>query len=156
MPKSDMLATIQENCQISKKVKIICREGDRRFKRDLEQLSLNTAKNIIINQYSHETKDVSKSLLAILNRANRKKERYHIVTSVSQKEDAQLCKVIGLDEVEIIKPDDFLARLEAQTTRQPGLPIIYEDFFNFDGDEIYFKYEKSLFWKNFWGVYIFI
>ncbi len=149
IPKSEMLATIQENCQISKKVKIICREGDRRFKRDLEQLSLNTAKNIIINQYSHETKDVSKSLLAILNRANRKKERYHIVTSVSQKEDSQLCKVIGRDEVEIIEPDDFLARLEAQTTRQPGLPIIYEDFFNFDGDEIYFKSEKSLFGKTF-------
>ena len=132
------------------------REGDRRFKRDLEQLSLNTAKNIIINQYSHETKDVSKSLLAILNRANRKKERYHIVTSVSQKEDAQLCKVIGRDEVEIIEPDDFLARLEAQTTRQPGLPIIYEDFFNFDGDEIYFKSEKSLFGKLLGNVYLHI
>ena len=123
--------------------------------KDLEQLSLNTAKNIIINQYSHETKDVSKSLHAILNRANRKKERYHIVTSVSQKEDAQLCKVIGRDEVEIIEPDDFLARLEAQTTRQPGLPIIYEDFFNFDGDEIYLNL-KNLFGKTFGNVYLHI
>ena len=149
MPKSEMLAIIQDNCQITKKVKIICREGDRRFKRDLEQLSLDTAKNIIINQYSHETKDVSKSLLAILNRSTRKKGRFHIITSVSQKEDAKLCKVIGGDEVEIIEPGDFLARLEAQTTRQPGLPIIYEDFFNFDGDEIYFKAEKSLFGKTF-------
>ena len=60
-----------------------------------------------------------------------------------------MCKVIGRDEVEIIEPDDFLARLEAQTTRQPGLPIIYEDFFNFDGDEIYFKAEKSLYGKTF-------
>ena len=40
-------------------------------------------------------------------------------------------------------------QLEAQTTRQPGLPIIYEDFFNFDGDEIYFKSEQSLFGKTF-------
>ena len=95
MPKSEMLAIIQDNCQITKKIKIICREGDRRFKRDLEQLSLNTPKNIIINQYSHETKNVSKSLLAILNRSTQKKGRYHVVTSVSQKEDAKLCKVIG-------------------------------------------------------------
>ena len=149
LPRNEMLSAINENCNISKNVKIICREGDRRFKSDLEQLSLDTAKNIIINQYSHETKDVSKSLLAILNRANRKKDNYHIVTSVSEEDDASLCKVIGKDEVEIIEPNDFLARLEAQTTRQPGLPIIYEDFFNFDGDEIYFKTENKLFGRKF-------
>ena len=147
--KDEMFNTIKKNIKDFKNTKIIFREGDRRIKNDLDQLNLNDAKAIIINNHSHQNSDVSKTLLAIINKENRKKGKYHIVAVVNNKEDATLCKLIGKDEVEIIESNNFLARLEAQTCRQSGLPLVYEKILNFAGDEFYFKKEKSLIDKKF-------
>ena len=38
---------------------------------------------------------------------------------------------LGKDELQLIESNDFLARLEAQTCRQLGLPYVYEELFNF-------------------------
>ncbi len=142
--RDEMFTIIKNNIKDFKNTKIICREGDRRFKNDLNQLNLNNTKSIIINQHSHKKSDVSKTLLAILNNENRRKTPFHIVAVVNDQEDARLCKLIGKDEVEIIESHNFLARLEAQTCRQHGLPLIYEEILNFAGDEIYFNNFKSL------------
>ena len=147
--KDEMYNNVRKNIKDFKNTKIIFREGDRRIKNDLYQLNLNEAKAIVINNHSHVQSDVSKTLLAILNRDDRKKGKYHIVAVVNNKEDATLCKLIGKDEVEIIESNNFLARLEAQTCRQSGLPLVYEEILNFDGDEIYFKEEKTLVDKKF-------
>ena len=148
-PREQMKQIINKEIKNFKNTKIIFRQGDRCVKNDLIQLNLDESKAIIINQHSHQLSDVSKTLLAIINKPNRKKEPYHIVASVNNKEEAILCKLIGKDEVEIIESHDFLVRLESQTCRQSGLPLVYEELLNFAGDEIYFKKERSLIGKSF-------
>jgi archaellum component FlaG (FlaF/FlaG flagellin family) len=148
-PREQMKQIINKEIKNFKNTKIIFREGDRCVKNDLIQLNLDESKAIIINQHSHQLSDVSKTLLAIINKPSRKKEPYHIVASVNNKEEAILCKLIGKDEVEIIESHDFLVRLESQTCRQSGLPLVYEELLNFVGDEIYFKKERSLIGKSF-------
>ena len=49
---------------------------------------------------------------------------------------------------------NFLARLEAQTCRQHGLPLIYEEILNFAGDEIYLIISKISIIRNFLRFYI--
>ena len=147
--RDEMYNIIKNNIKDFKNTKIICREGDRRYKNDLAQLNLNDSKSIIINQHSHKKSDVSKTLLAILNNESRRKTPFHIVAVVNDQEDARLCKLIGKEEVEIIESHNFLARLEAQTCRQHGLPLIYEEILNFAGDEIYFNNFKNLNNKKF-------
>mgnify|MGYP001201871316 CR=1 FL=1 len=151
--RNEMRNLLKKSISNFKGTEIIFREGDRCIKNDLVQLNLDNAKSIIINQHSDNNNDVSKTLLAILNREDRKKEQYHIVAVVSSKEESILCKLIGKNEVEIIESNDFLARLEAQTCRQSGLPLVYEELLNFDGDEIYFKTEESLVGKCFSEAY---
>ena len=148
-PRNEMRNLIKKSISDYKGTEIIFREGDRCIKNDLTQLNLDNAKSIIINQHSDNNNDVSKTLLAILNREDRKKDPYHIVAVVTSSQEATLCKLIGKDEVEIIESNDFLARLEAQTCRQSGLPLVYEELLNFDGDEIYFKKEANLVGKSF-------
>ena len=148
-PREQMKQIINKEIKNFKNTKIIFRQGDRCIKNDLIQLNLDESKAIIINQHSHQLSDVSKTLLAIINKPDRKKEPYHIVASVNNKEEAILCKLIGKDEVEIIESHDFLVRLESQTCRQSGLPLVYEELLNFAGDEIYFKKERSLIGKSF-------
>lgn len=147
--RNEMRTFINKSISDFKGTEIIYREGDRCIKNDLIQLNLDDAKSIIINQHSDKNNDTSKTLLAILNRENRKKDPYHIVAVVASTQEATLCKLIGKNEVEIIESNDFLARLEAQTCRQSGLPLVYEELLNFDGDEIYFKNEASLVDKKF-------
>ena len=145
-----MYQKINENIKIkNKNVKIICRQGDCRYKASVEIVSPDTAKVIIINPNSHSETDVFKTLLAITNRTNRKKDNFHIVTSINNREEIALCKTIGKKELEIIDTNVFLPRLEAQTIRQAGLPIVYEDLLDFDGDEIYLKKEEKLYGKLF-------
>ena len=132
--RNEMRTFINKSISDFKGTEIIYREGDRCIKNDLIQLNLDDAKSIIINQHSDKNNDTSKTLLAILNRENRKKDPYHIVAVVASTQEATLCKLIGKNEVEIIESNDFLARLEAQTCRQSGLPLVYEELLNFDGD----------------------
>jgi K+/H+ antiporter YhaU regulatory subunit KhtT len=140
---------------IKKKIKqfggtrIICRQGDRRSVTDLQQLSLETSKSIIINQHYQALSDVPKTLLAI-NKSRRQRFReLHVVAIVESEEDAELCNIIGGNEVEIIHAKYFLARLEAQTCRQRGLPHVYTELLNFAGDEIYIQEENALVGRNY-------
>jgi len=147
--KSEMMKGIQKNIGETGKTKIICRQGDRRSPNDLRQVSLDTAKSIIINQHINNPGDVPKCLLAIINNATRKVGKFHIVAVVDSQEEYQICQLIGKDEVEVIHASDFLARLEAQTCRQSGLPHVYTELLNFSGDEIYFQLEPELYGKTY-------
>ena len=142
--KPDMVTAINKNVGYLGRTRIVCRQGDRRSKTDLSQVSLDTAKCIIINQHSHVPSDVSRTLLAIINRTHRRQELLHVVAVVDSASEAELCAIIGKNEVEIIQTGDFLARLEAQTCLQTGLPYVYQEILNYAGDEIYFKEETKL------------
>jgi ion channel POLLUX/CASTOR len=143
-PKPDMITAINKNVGQTGRTRIVCRQGDRWAQTDLRQLSLDTTKCIIINQHSHVPSDVARTLLAIINRPDRRQELLHIVAVVETQQEAELCRIIGKNEVEIIQTGDFLARLEAQTCLQTGLPYVYQEILNYAGDEIYFKEEPKL------------
>jgi len=89
LPKPEMQKGMTKNLPNTGKTKLLFRQGDRRTPNDLDQLSLDTAKCIIINQHSHEPSDVSKSLLAILNRETRQNKKFHIVAVVETDDDAE-------------------------------------------------------------------
>ena len=147
--KPDMVSAINKNLGHTGRTRIVCRQGDRRSKNDLSQLSLDDAKSIIINQHSNKPSDVAKTLLAIINRPDRTNKELHIVAVVETEQEADLCGVIGKDEVVIIQKGDFLARLEAQTCLQTGLPHVYQDLLDYAGDEIYFKEETILIGRSY-------
>ena len=142
--KPDMVSAINKKLGPTGRTRIVCRQGDRRSKNDLRQLSIDNAKSIIINQHLNKPSDVAKTLLAIINRPDRLNKKLHIVAVVETEEEADLCRVIGKEQVVIIQKGDFLARLEAQTCLQTGLPHVYRDLLDYAGDEIYFKKEATL------------
>ena len=90
LPREKMKAVVTRNIKDFKNSTIIFREGDRHTKSSLYQLNLDEAKSIIINQHATKSDEVYKTLLAIINRDERKKEPYHIVAVVENEEDAEL------------------------------------------------------------------
>lgn len=135
----------------TKNTRIICRSGNPVDIRDLSIVNPDHAKSIIITSPKDDFGDakVIKSVLAITNKTERKKERYHIVAEIREAKNLEAAKVAGKGEATYILTDDLIARIAAQTCRQTGLSSVYTELLDFSGDEIYFKFEPSLVGKTF-------
>jgi ion channel POLLUX/CASTOR len=92
---------------------------------------------------------VIKTVLAIRNHPDRRKEPYHIVSVIRNMKNMDVARVVGKDEVEWIGSGDVISRIIAQTSRQVGLSAVYTELLDFRGNEIYFHWDPSLENKTF-------
>lgn len=74
---------------------------------------------------------------------------YHIIAEIQDPKNESAAKVAGRNEVEIVFAHSTISKIIAQTCRQPGLSVIYEELLNFDGDEIYSDHFPDLVGKTF-------
>ena len=144
--------------QLGKRIKnrgrtrIICRNGNPLDIADIEIVSPNTARSIIVLPPPTSPDPdlyVIKTVLAIINNPNRRAEPYHIVTVVQTRKSLEVIKMIGNGEVQALFVGDLVARITAQTARQPGLSLIFEELLSFNGNEIYFEEQSELVGKSF-------
>ncbi len=150
--KVEMEDEIRERIQIRGKTRIICRRGSPIDPNDIEITNPHSAKSIIILPPENNDPDteVIKTVLAITNNPNRRAEKYHIVTQISNEKNLNVLKLAGAnDHMQAVLTGDLIARVVAQTSRQSGLSVVYTELLNFGGDEIYFKYEPALTGKTF-------
>jgi K+/H+ antiporter YhaU regulatory subunit KhtT len=137
-----------------KNTKIICRRGNPNDMQDLDIANPQASKSIIILAPEIENPDplTIKTILAITNNPNRRKEAYHIIAEMNNERNVEVAKMVGKEEVEIILTDDVIGKIMVQTSRQSGLSIVYTELMDFDGAEIYFKEEKALIGKSYGDV----
>ena len=98
---------------------------------------------------SNPDAEVIKTILAITNNPERRQEPYHIIAEIRDAKNFEVTKMVGRDEVEIVTVGYLISRIIAQTCRQSGLSIVYNELLDFGGDEIYFKEEPALVGKTF-------
>ncbi len=149
--KVDMEDEIRAKVPNHKHVEVVCRSGSSIDMSDLEIVSLNTARSIIVLAPEGDDADncVIKTLLAITNNPNRREEPYHIVTEIQDVTNIEAARLVGKDEATILFVSDIIAHIIAQTCRQSGLSQVYTELLNFEGDEIYFKEEAGLVGRTF-------
>jgi len=134
------------------RTRIICRNGNPLDISDIEIVSPNTARSIIVLPPANSADPdlyVIKMLLALINNPNRRPEPYHIVTLVHTHKNLEVIKMIGNGEVQALFVGDLVARITAQSARQPGLSQIFEELLSFNGNEIYFEKQEELVGKGF-------
>jgi voltage-gated potassium channel Kch len=144
--KVEMEDEVRAKVHNNKKTEVVCRSGSPIDMSDLEIVSLNTARSIIVLAPEGEDADncVIKTLLAITNNPNRRTEPYHIVTEIQDVANIEAARLVGKDEATILFISDIIAHIIAQTCRQSGLSVVYTELLNFEGDEIYFSEEPGL------------
>ncbi len=150
--KVEMEEQIRERVEAKGSTKVIVRSGNPIDLNDLELGSPHTARSIIVLPPESDDADshVIKTILAITNNPKRRKEPYHIVTQIRNRENMDVVRMIGADDkVFPLLTGDLIARVVAQTSRQSGLSVVYTELMNFGGDEIYFKQEPGLSGKTF-------
>jgi voltage-gated potassium channel Kch len=139
--KVEMEDEIRARVKRTGRTRIVCRSGSPVDVGDLEIVSLQTAKSIVV--LSGDAADANadaatiKTILAITNSQDRRAERYHIVAEILRPSNLDVARMVGRDEVELILVGDLIARIIAQTCRQSGLSVVYTELLDFDGDEIY-------------------
>ncbi|NTU75656.1 MAG: potassium transporter TrkA [Anaerolineaceae bacterium] len=139
--KVEMEDAIRLKIGSTKNTRVVCRNGSPMEMADLKIASINQSRSVIIlspEDNSNPDSEVIKVVVAITNMPDRRSEPYHIVAELRNPENLSIAKVVGKDEVEWVKVGDLIARIIAQTCRQSGLSVVYNELLDFGGDEIYF------------------
>ncbi|MGH2348262.1 MAG: CASTOR/POLLUX-related putative ion channel [bacterium] len=139
--KVEMLDDVRRRVGPTPALRVVCRTGSPADPADVEMVSVDTARAIIILAPDGEPDPdaaVIKAVLAITNRPHRRREPYHIVAELRDEKNTDVLRLVAPDEIEIVVVSDLVARIIAQTCRQPGLSAVYLELLAFEGDEIYF------------------
>lgn len=152
MDKVEMEDEINARFPSTGKTRIICRSGSPLDLSDLEVAAPHDARSIIIlspDDVSGPDTYVIKSILALTNNPNRRKEQYHIVAELREERNIEAAQLVGNNETVLVLSSDLIARVAAQTCRQSGLSVVYTELLDFEGAEIYMKAEHSLTGKTY-------
>lgn len=149
--KVEMEEELRDKVGATGKTRLVCRTGSPIDLTDLEIVSLNTARAIIVvaPEDAEPDSSVIKTILAITNNPQRHAGKYHIVAEIGDPKNLEVARMVGRDEVELVLVGDLISRIVAQTCRQSGLSVVYTELLDFGGDEIYFKAEPALAGRTF-------
>ncbi|KQX38208.1 hypothetical protein ASD04_11360 [Devosia sp. Root436] len=127
--------------------RVICRSGAPTDLYDLSLVSPQQARSIIV--LSPEGADdadsqVIKTILALVNDPRRREAPYRIAAEIRDAANAEVGRVVGGEEAQLVLADDLIARIIAHSSRQAGLSAVYSELLDFDGCEIYTLEQPSL------------
>lgn len=149
--KEELDDEIRQRIPDTRNTKIIVRSGSPLSSAAISVVNPNEARSIIVLAGEDDNTDtyVIKSVLAITNGKNRKKEPYHIVAELKDPKNMEAAELVGNDETIFVLSADLISRITAQTCRQSGLSVVYSDLLQFEGDEIYFSDEPKVIGKSY-------
>ncbi len=149
--KVEMEDEIAAKVPNTKNTRIICRSGDPTDLHDIGIVNPQTARSIIIVSPEEEDADsrVVKTILALVNDPARRAEPYRIAAELREQRNADIARVVGGSEVQLVLADDLISRIMVQSTRQPGLSAVFTELLDFDGCEIYTTEQAALVGKSF-------
>ena len=149
--KVEMEDEIRQRVPDTKTTRIISRSGSPIEVADLATASVHTSRSVIVLAPETEDPDteVIKTLLAITNDPIRRAEPYRIVAEIKEPRNVAVARLASGGEAQLVLGGELIGRIAAQTCRQPGLSVVYQDLLDFDGDEMYFWTAPELVGRKF-------
>ena len=130
-----------------KTTRIVTRSGDVSTIANLDMVSIESARSVIIlascdDTDSAEDKAASdakgiQTVLATMGRATRD-EDFSVVVEIFNPTHREIVRSSFPDHVVTVNTSDVLAKLLVQTSRSVGLSVVYNEILSFDGCEMYF------------------
>ena len=96
--------------------RVVCRSGSPLDLDDLQIVSPDTARAIIVVSPGGQYPDlpVAKTMMALAKDRDRRAHRYHIVTALHRPTNLEITRMIGGDEAQVFLVDGLISRLIAQ------------------------------------------
>lgn len=135
----EMEDAIRRRVAIPRGARVVCRTGRPTDLADLPIGNPDEARAIVVLASEGDNPDVEvvKTILAITGRPDRPPTPHRIVAEVREPANADIARLVGGDEVNLLLADDLIARIVAQTCRQSGLSVVYLDLLDFAGHELH-------------------
>jgi ion channel POLLUX/CASTOR len=114
---------------------VTCRTGSPSDVVDLARVRPDLARAVIVLEET-PTSTVT-TLMALLNGTRRPHPAIPIVAEVPNPGTARAVREAFAERIMVVEPQSLIARVTAQSCRQPGLGLAYEDLFDFEGSEFY-------------------
>ncbi len=149
--KVEMEDAIRERVPCLRTTRVVCRSGNPSEMADLDRIAVQEAKSVIVLSPEGPQPDVAviKTLLALTHSPTRRAEPYHIVAELREPRNLEAARLASRGEAKIVLAGELISRITAQTCRQQGLSVVYQELLDFGGDEIYFKSEPALAGRTF-------
>jgi voltage-gated potassium channel Kch len=138
--KEEIEEQIQQHLENTGSTSIVVRSGSFTNHAILQMASLETAGGIIINL--EEDYAVVKAILAVttyLKAADAFDENTNISALVQHKRNLEAARIAGENRTEVIYCTEAMAKIIANTCREPGLSAVLVELLSFKGNEIYFE-----------------
>ncbi|WP_069860543.1 CASTOR/POLLUX-related putative ion channel [Streptomyces malaysiensis] len=143
--KVDMEDEIRRRIPDTGKTRVICRSGNPLQRGDLELVSPDSAKAIMVLSPIGDDSDIDviKSLL-LLNGRTWAGRRPNVVAAVQSSANLAAARLAAGDSALVIDADDIAVGLIVQSHRQSGLSTVFNELLSFIGNEIYPWHEPAL------------
>ncbi|HYP22093.1 MAG TPA: hypothetical protein VEV43_00810 [Actinomycetota bacterium] len=139
MDKDEMERLLDARVKERRGTRIVCRNGVPFEPLDVAIARPEAAKSIVVLNPGHADGDaeVVKTALALIRTAKLAGD-VPVVAEVSDAFTAAALRDGTAGAVSVVRSTSIIARVTAQVCRQPGLSDVYQELFDFAGDEIYF------------------
>ena len=118
--------------------RVVCRTGTALDPADLALVRPERARAIIVLPLECEDADVQTlKILMSIRQARRRGVDCPVVAALRSPAMLDTARALADPATTLVLVDDFLARMTAQTCRQRGLSLVYQELLDFAGDEIY-------------------
>ncbi|NDY56291.1 potassium transporter TrkA [Desulfovibrio sulfodismutans] len=149
--KVEMQDELRDKISLPKGGRLVCRTGDPTDVDDLAIVNPGAAKSILIITADPDDPDavVLKTVLALSRRLDGVEGGPGIAAVLRSDNSLSAATIAGAGRAVFIPAGGIVARIMAQTCRQPGLSAILTDLLDFSGDEIYMHADQRLTGKTY-------
>ncbi|MEU3876644.1 MULTISPECIES: potassium transporter TrkA [Streptomyces] len=127
------------------RTQVICRSGNPLKQADLELVSPDTAKSImVLPSFSPDGDTAVIKTLLILNNRSWEHGRPPFVAAVMDSGNLAAARLAAGESGLVVDADDLAVRLVVQSHRQSGLSAVCNELLSFYGNEIYIRHEPTL------------
>jgi hypothetical protein len=145
MDSIEMEEEITKQVEDFKGTNLVCRTGSPISLPDLELVNLKDAQSIVILSPEDKTdpdSHIIKILLSVAKIISAGSKYLNVVVEIKDPENRRICEIIAKSSkiyLVPLVPDVIVPRLLVQSCRKKRLSYVYQELFDFDGDEIYFR-----------------
>ena len=143
-PKEAMDDALSTVSKINRRMITITRTGETASVENLRTVGVETAKSVVVvssEQSADADPDAVRTTLAVINATNYKG---HVVVELKRHALADTLHTVSHGRALAVTGPHVIAQVTAEVCRYHGMSAVYQDLFDFDGDEIYFHAEPAL------------
>jgi len=152
VPKEEMDAALETVAKINKRMITITRTGDTASAENLRTVGVERAKSVVVvssSQSADADPDAVRTTLAVLNATE---YAGNVVVELKRRTLSDSLRTVSNGRALAVTGPEIIAQVTAEVCRYHGMSAVYQELFDFDGDEIYFHEAPTLVGASFGDV----